>query len=183
MTFFFVSSNVQKYEVLRHVFNGALEMPKHLPFAEDTPEPLSFDLDAILREKALAAYRRHARPICVEHGGLYVEHLAGLPGPLARPFWERLAGRLCDLVPPGASRVAKVRQAVCYCDGRSRRVYLGEIDGTLADAPRGTHGLHWEPTFIPSGQTKTLAEMSLNERCDLSAIGQAWRALRTELKL
>lgn len=182
MTYFFVSSNVQKYEVLRHVFLGAVETPKMLHFAEDTPEPLSFDLEHIVKEKALAAYRRYARHVCVEHGGLYVDHLAGLPGPLARPFWERLQGRLCDLVPPGVSRAAKVRQAVCYCDGRSRRVFVGELDGTLANAPRG-HGLHWEPTFIPNGHTKTLAEMPLDERCTLSASGQAWRALRADLGL
>ncbi|WP_293247145.1 non-canonical purine NTP pyrophosphatase [Nannocystis sp.] len=180
MILYFSSSNERKHEDLARFFHDSPHPPKSL--RQTVPELLSYDLEEIVREKAMAAYRRVAAPLFVEHGGLYVDALGGLPGPLARLFCERLTlVEFCNLIGPGASRRAEVRQLVCLCDGKSLRLFEGNIRGTIAAAPRGDGGIHWAPLFIPDGATETMGEMPHERRLaaygDPGAFGKLRRAL------
>jgi XTP/dITP diphosphohydrolase len=100
---------------------------------------------------------------------------------MVKIFWEKLGDRLGAIIPPGATRRAQQIQKVCYCDGRRLMVFTGRVEGTIADAPRGTGGLHWEPIFVPDGQTRTLGEMSRAERLAASASAQAFAGLHDEI--
>lgn len=44
----------------------------------------------------------------------------------------------------------------------------GTLEGTIADAPRGENGFGYDCLFIPSGSSKTLAEMSMTEKNGIS---------------
>ena len=84
-----------------------------------------------------------------------------------------------------ASR-AKVRSAVCFCDGRERHVLIAEVEGEIARSPRGKGGFHWDPLFIPKGETRTFAEMaetSLDEKLRFSPLGKLQGELRRKLGL
>ncbi|WP_437602643.1 non-canonical purine NTP pyrophosphatase [Sorangium sp. So ce590] len=178
---YFVCSNEHKLEDMVH---GWKDGPTPLRVLRlEVPEVLSSDLDVVVREKALAAYRLALVPLFVEHGGLFIEHLNGFPGPLVKPFWERLQDRICCLIPPGLSRAARVVQKVCYCDGRTLRVYTGSILGEIARERRGDEGTHWEPMFIPAGQTRTLGQMPREERLRCSASAEALHAFRSDIGL
>ncbi|MGZ3460207.1 MAG: non-canonical purine NTP pyrophosphatase, partial [Archangium sp.] len=121
-------------------------------------------------------------PVIVEHGALCIESLNGLPGALIKPFWSALGSKLSEWVPAG-NRAATARSALCYCDGRERRVLLAQVEGELASSARGTGGFHWDPLFIPKGQTRTFAEMSLVEKLQFSPLGQLHAELRRRLGL
>jgi XTP/dITP diphosphohydrolase len=178
---YFCSTNPEKHADVAHVFAGSPSPPRRL-VPRELVEPLSSDLEVVVRAKAMAAYRKALVPLFVEHGALHVDHLNGLPGPMVKIFWEKLGDRLGSLLPPAAAlRRAHQIQKVCYCDGRTLRVYTGRVEGTLADAPRGTGGLHWEPIFVPDGQTQTLGEMSRAQRLAESASAAAFAALRADL--
>ncbi|WP_437681126.1 non-canonical purine NTP pyrophosphatase [Sorangium sp. So ce131] len=178
---YFVSSNERKIEDMAHVWKGG-ETPLRI-LQLDVPEVLSSDLDMVVREKAIAAYRLALVPLFVEHGGLFIDHLNGFPGPLVKPFWERLQGRICALIPAGLSRAARVVQKVCYCDGRTLRVYSGTSLGEIACERRGDAGIDWEPMFIPAGHTRTLGQMPREERLRCSASAEALRAFRSDIGL
>ncbi len=178
---YFVSSNEHKLEDMAHGWKDGPTLLRVLRL--EVPEVLSSDLDIVVREKALAAYRLALVPLFVEHGGLFIEHLNGFPGPLVRPFWERLQDRICGLIPPGVSRAAWVVQKVCYCDGRTLRVYTGSVLGEIACERRGDEGTHWEPMFIPAGQTRTLGQMPRDERLRCSASAEALHAFRSDIGL
>ncbi|WP_437769848.1 non-canonical purine NTP pyrophosphatase [Sorangium sp. So ce281] len=181
VTVYFVSSNHRKLADMTYVWKDAPTPLRVLRL--DVPQILSSDLDTVVREEALAAYRLSLVPLFVEHGGLFIEHLNGFPGPLAMPFWERLQDRICSLIPPGQSRAAHVVQKVCYCDGRTLRVYTGSVPGEIAVEQRGDEGIHWEPMFIPAGHTRTLGQMPRDERLRCSASAEALRAFRFDLGL
>ncbi|XXX80972.1 non-canonical purine NTP pyrophosphatase [Sorangium sp. So ce134] len=178
---YFVSSNEDKLEDMVHAWKDGPTPLRVLRLG--VPEVLSSDLDIVVREKALAAYRLALVPLFVEHGGLFIEHLNGFPGPLVKPFWERLQDRICALIPPGTSRAARVVQKVCYCDGRTLRIYTGSVLGEIACERRGDGGIHWEPMFIPAGHTRTLGQMPRDERLRCSASAEAVRAFRSDIGL
>jgi XTP/dITP diphosphohydrolase len=147
-------------------------------------ESLNTDLERIVLEKAMRAYEQVRVPIIVEHGALSVDYLNGLPGTLIKPFWDTLRLDLGKVIPPGEPRTARARSALCYCDGRKRRV-IGpmKVEGRIALTPQGSGGFHWDPLFIPQGQDRTFAEMTLDEKLQHSPGGHALRELRRLLRL
>jgi len=168
MITYFCSSNPDKHADAAWLFRDSMHPPR--PLHQAITEVLSADLKVLVREKALTAYRR--APVClfVEHGGLYIDALAGLPGTLVKVFCEqiKLAG-LCALLPPLASRRATFRHMICYCDGKALSTFEGAIVGTIADSPRGAGGIHWDPVFIPDGESMTMGEMHPERRLEFFA--------------
>jgi XTP/dITP diphosphohydrolase len=57
------------------------------------------------------------------------------------------------------------------------RVAEGRLDGTLARAPRGANGFGYDPIFVPTGETRTTAEMTPAEKNAISHRGRAFRAI------
>ena len=62
---------------------------------------------------------------------------------------------------------------LCYPDG-STVTAEGYMYGKITDVPRGEHGFGYDPHFIPDGETRTVAEMSDEEK---NAISHRARAL------
>ena len=46
--------------------------------------------------------------------------------------------------------------------------FEGKIDGEIIDEKRGEHGFGYDPIFVPEGNSKTFAEMNLEEKSKLS---------------
>lgn len=176
---YFNTSNREKAAEARAFFG--VDNPRIGYLRHEITEILDIDLVRVVCAKAAAAYREARLPIIVEHGGLFIEHLSGLPGALVKPTWVLLRDRICELVPSGAPRTAFARSAACFCDGRTRRVFEACVSGTLAERARGASGLHWDPVFVPEGSDKTFAEMSLEEKLAVSASAKAYGGLRHAL--
>jgi XTP/dITP diphosphohydrolase len=179
---FYTTSNDAKLREFQQLFGsspriGYLRIP--------VMEILEVELEKLIMAKATEAYRAARVPVLVEHGALCIEALNGLPGALVKPIWTALGDKLCSLVPPG-QRAAKVRSAFCFCDGRERQVFIEEVEGQIAPAPLGTGGFHWDPLFIPKGETRTFAQMaetSLDEKLRFSPLGKLRGELRRKLGL
>jgi XTP/dITP diphosphohydrolase len=91
-----------------------------------------------------------------------------------------LIDRIRDV--PEAERTARYRcVAVCaWPDGRD--VWAeATCQGHLILEPRGTRGFGYDPVFVPDGETRTMAELSDEEKNAISHRGKAFRALRAEL--
>lgn len=97
----------------------------------------------------------------MEHTGLYLEHLGGLPGGLTQIFWDTLeADRFAELFGKTApNHGAKARTFISYCDARNITDFEGEIAGEIVGSPRGSRQFQWDCVFQPDGHTQTFAEM------------------------
>ena len=61
----------------------------------------------------------------------------------------------------------QVRRTLVVPRSRRRfwdRVFEGRVDGVLVFPPRGEKGFGYDPIFIPEGDTRHFAEMSLEEK-------------------
>jgi XTP/dITP diphosphohydrolase len=76
---------------------------------------------------------------------------------------DRRARYVCELVAVGA-------------DGEELRG-TGTLEGTIADAPRGSEGFGYDPIFVPEGETRTVAELGNSWKAQNSHRARAARAL------
>ncbi|GAA5513709.1 dITP/XTP pyrophosphatase [Deinococcus carri] len=150
-----------------------------LPLPEETGT--TYEENAAL--KACAAAMARGLPALADDSGLEVAALGGQPG----VYSARFGGRDSDLernlyllerLRGAADRRAKFVSVVmlAYPDGHLE-TYRGEMTGTLLEGPRGENGFGYDPLFVPDGETRTLAEMTVAEKRALSHRGRALTAL------
>lgn len=130
----------------------------------DLDEIQSLDLHAITEHKVRQAYGLVGSPVLVEDIALCFDELNGLPGPLVKWFLQELEPEgLCRLLDGYPSRKATAKITFAYYDGLKVEFFDGEVPGVISEKPRGDD-FGWNPIFVPSGSTKTYAEMSEEEQ-------------------
>ena len=60
-------------------------------------------------------------------------------------------------------------------------IFEGECRGEINHAPVGDMGFGYDPLFVPDGETRTFAQMELEEKKQISHRGNAIRALKKAL--
>ncbi|MBL7160432.1 MAG: hypothetical protein ISS93_01105 [Candidatus Aenigmarchaeota archaeon] len=143
----------------------------------DIPEPRSDDLQEIAKEKVLFAYDHIKKPAIAQDAGFYIHSCNGFPGAFVNLALNTIGiPGLLKLV-DGEPRGCEFRNCLAYLDSSLKEpVYFeSSVKGTLSEQPRGEKGEHfWSDLsfiFVPEGETKTLAEMGMDEY-------QEWREVR-----
>lgn len=85
---YFVTSNQQKYEEMERIFDYPDKVLKK--YDMDIRELQTDDVEKLIKQKALSAYKEIRRPLIVEHTALYVKAFEELPGLLTSHFYARL---------------------------------------------------------------------------------------------
>jgi len=116
--------------------------------------------EMLVKDKALKAFRHLGEPLFVEHTGLYLDQLNGLPGGLTQIFWDQLKeDRFSELFgSPGLNDVT-AKTVIGYVDGKQFWFFEGAVRGTISSSPRGPRGFQWDCVFIPNGYSETFAEL------------------------
>jgi len=133
------------------------------------------------REKALAAARVTGLLTLADDSGLAVDALGGGPGVYSRRYAPTDEARNAKLLAslgerPLTERTARFHCAVAIADPERVLADIEETaEGTITVAPRGEAGFGYDPIFQPAGETRTMAEMSLEEKNALSHRGKAFR--------
>lgn len=136
--------------------------------------------------KAHAGARATGLPTIADDSGLCVEALNGMPG-IYSARWSGAHGddqANLDLLLAQVSHVPTERRhahfacaaALVFPDGREY-VVEGIMEGALIDHARGEGGFGYDPIFVATGDTRTSAELSAEEKDAISHRGKAMRAL------
>ncbi|MFI2752867.1 RdgB/HAM1 family non-canonical purine NTP pyrophosphatase [Cellulomonas sp. P22] len=184
--------NAHKIVELRAILAPALPglHPEAVVGARDVgaPEPVedgvTFAENALLKARALAAFT--GLPAVADDSGLAVDVLGGAPGIFSARWAGRhgddqanldlLLAQLADIAPEHRGARFTCAAALVTPDGLEH-VEVGHLVGTLAAAPRGANGFGYDPVLVPSGYTRTCAELTPTEKNAISHRGQAFRAL------
>lgn len=172
MKIYFVSVNDYKAREIKGYLEGTgveIEVVPH-----EIQEVLNIDLEVIAKDKVLKAYEYVGRPCVVEHGGLLIHALRGLPGGLSKVVWDNVGDKLCSFLGSSDSRAATAQSVIGYCDGQRIYTYKGETLGTIAECARGDYNFQWDPVFIPEGATQTYAELGFPNKGKYSQAAKAW---------
>lgn len=156
MNFTFITGNENKARYVAEWLGK--DVPHH---KVDLDEIQTLDLHKLVTHKVKQAYDILKTPVLVEDAQLRFDALGNLPGPFIKYFVEELkpAG-ICRLLNSFDDRTA--HGYICYAlyDGTDLQFFEGEMHGHIADAPRGSGGFGYDPTFINDDYTQTRAEMS-----------------------
>ena len=145
---------------------------------------VTFAENALLKAHALA--QATGLPAVADDSGLCVDVLGGAPGIFSarwsgshgddRANLTLLLDQLSDVPDPHRGAHFTCAAALALPDG-TERVVEGRLRGTLRREPVGTHGFGYDPILQPDGDTRTCAEMSPEEKNEISHRGKAFRAL------
>lgn len=127
-----------------------------------------------------------------DDSGLEVDALGGAPGALSARYAgdsasdaERIEKLLVELSSiPAMKRSARFVSAVAIADGGGRilDVSVGECNGHIDFAPRGSKGFGYDPIFIPSGYDQTFAELKTEIKNEISHRARALLGAREFLR-
>jgi XTP/dITP diphosphohydrolase len=154
----FLSRNEFKIAEVRRILEVA--HIQIVPFTQAIHEIQTQSINDIARDKCLKAFTLVGTPVLVEHTGLFLHQLNGLPGGLTQLFWDALeADRFTALFGNGGDNRVEAKTVLAYCDTRTIRLFEGSITGTIPSEPRGPRDFQWDCVFVPDGYETTFAEM------------------------
>lgn len=146
--------------------------------------------NALIKASALRPQADRDAVVVADDSGLVVHALGGRPG----IFSARYAG-------PGASYADNCRRLLEELEGVEDRravfvcvlvglradgdalLAVGTCPGTIPPAMRGAGGFGYDPVFVPLGETRSMAEMALEEKAAVSHRGRAGRRMASLLGL
>jgi len=137
--------------------------------------------------KAVAYARLSNMLTLADDSGLEVDALGGEPGVLSARYAgpgasdqeriERLLKRLKGI--PWERRIACFRCVIAIATPEGRvEICQGECEGVIALSPKGENGFGYDPIFYLPQLDKTMAELSIEEKNEISHRGRAARKAR-----
>ena len=188
------SRNRKKLAELRRVLDGAgvamtlLSLDDVAPFDEAPETGATFEENALA--KARDAFRASGLPAVADDSGLEVDALNGMPGVLSARWSGRhgedrantalLLAQMDDV--PDERRGAAFVSACALVSSAGETVVRGEWPGIIVREPRGDGGFGYDPVFLPSGSSRTAAELTPEEKDAASHRGRALAALLPALR-
>lgn len=126
-----------------------------------------------------------------DDSGICAHALDGAPGIYSARFAGEYKGQESDdannalLLEKLSDKADKTAHYTCamalvYPDGREVTAE-GYMYGSITDTPRGTQGFGYDPLFIPTGEERTVAEMSDEEKNLISHRANAIKLLLTKI--
>jgi XTP/dITP diphosphohydrolase len=176
---------VREYRALAGTFGAGIALEMHpnfdaLPkFAEAAP---TFAENAV--GKAWHYSCLSPGLLIADDSGLVVPALGGAPGVHSARYAGPAAtdtGRIQKLLGEMRDKRGQDRRARFVCvvvlaeAGNIRGVFSASAEGEVLDAPRGAGGFGYDPIFFSPELNKTFAELSREEKNQLSHRGKAFR--------
>ena len=140
------------------------------------------------RQKAQYVWDHYKIPCFADDTGLEVEALNGAPGVYSARYagpqrnnkdnCNLLLERMRDI----PHRDAQFRTVISLILPNGEWSFEGIVRGIITKQPRGDAGFGYDPVFQPLASTKTLAEMTMEEKNQISHRGIAVKKLAEFLK-
>lgn len=158
------------------------------PEVEETES--TFEGNALLKARALANFT--GLPAIADDSGICVDALDGNPGVLSARWsgatenvdqanLELLLEQISEVDEPKRGAHFMCAAVAVFPDG-TELTATGKMHGSLLRKPQGSNGFGYDPIFVPTGFTKTTAEMSASEKDAISHRGIALKDLALKIK-
>lgn len=149
----------------------------NLPDVEETGT--TFAENAILKAEFLANICN--KPCLADDSGLCVDALDGRPGVYSaryapnRDFDKAMTMLINEIKKTGSKDWSAHFQCVLALKEPSQEVMVFEgcVDGKIIEEKRGQNGFGFDPVFVPKGFDRTFAEMTGDEKKQISHRGRA----------
>ena len=180
MRVFFITKNRGKLTEAKFILGkyGIEVIPLNIEKLEIQHEDIE-----IIAMYSIKSIKGEKGPIFIEDDALYINALSGFPGPYASYVYKTLGlNGVLKLLEGVKDRSAHFKSVVALKKEDMIHVFTGVVKGRISEDIRGKQGFGFDPIFIPEGYNITFAEMSLEEKCNISHRAKALKKLATWLK-
>lgn len=171
----FATNNPHKLDEARHILAPSIRLLSlhdigcfdELPETHDT-------LEENAAEKAAYVFSRFGVNCFSEDTGLEVDALHGAPG----AYSARYAGGekssrdnirlLLERMKHATDRNARFRTVIALMLDGSKHFFEGTVSGTILTHPAGSGGFGYDPVFVPDGFRQSFAQMSAEQKNNIS---------------
>lgn len=180
MDFIFASNNQHKLEEVRSILgkNHQVMSLKELDFEQEIPETEE-TLQGNALQKARFIYERFKKNCFADDTGLEIEALDLRPG----VYSARYAGEHCSFednmnkvlseMQNIDNRTARFRTVIALIINGEEFLFEGCVNGHISREKHGNEGFGYDPIFIPEGNNLSFAEMTIEDKNNISHRGQA----------
>ena len=154
----FLSSNIHKIKEVKSILNS--EKINIIPVELKINEIQSDDMEKIVKDKVIKAFKKIGKPIFVEQTGLLIKNFGDLPGGLTQIFWDNLkADKFSEIFFKIGFTEVTAKTVLAFCDQKKIYTFEGIIEGNIVYPPRGDSSFQLVCIFIPNGYENTVSEM------------------------
>jgi XTP/dITP diphosphohydrolase len=184
MKLVFASNNQNKIKEIQQMLPEAITILslEDIGCTEDIPETAeTIEGNAIL--KANYVTKKYGYDCFADDTGLEVEALNGEPG----VYSARYAGaqkdandnmdKLLSNLKNKTNRKAQFKTVIALNINKNQHLFTGIVKGNIIKEKIGNHGFGYDPIFTAENDTRTFAQLSLNEKAVISHRGIAVKQL------
>ena len=170
MKVIFATNNLNKLKEIQHALGNSFELLslKDVSFSGDIPETgETLEDNALQKAKYIA--NRYDYPVFADDTGLEIDFLKGRPGVHtahysgSRDSIQNMSKVLNELGET-ENRAARFRTIIAFVSDGDFKLFEGKVEGKIALDRGGEKGFGYDPIFIPEGQSRTFAEMTMEEK-------------------
>lgn len=180
----FATNNKKKIEEVKASLGPAFELVslQEIGCFEELPET-GDALDHNAFQKARYVKTHFGMDCFADDTGLEVEALAGAPGVYSGRFAgeprsdERNIDLLLEKMEGKTNRKARFRTVIALILEGKEHQFEGVAEGEILNERVGEKGFGYDPVFRPTGFERTFAELSMEEKNEISHRGKAVKAL------
>ena len=172
------TNNKHKVEEIKHFLStlpfsvrSLIDIPNGPKTIEDEPT-----LQGNALKKAREAFQATGMLSLADDTGLEVFYLAMKPGVYSARYageqatyqdnCDKLRHAMLGVAP--RRRKAQFRTVVAIVGKGIEQTVEGKVEGIILEEPRGSQGFGYDPLFVPNGYSRSYAEMSIEEKNQLS---------------
>jgi XTP/dITP diphosphohydrolase len=184
MKLVFASNNANKIKEIQQLVPSSIQIIslQDIGCTEEIPETAkTIEGNSIL--KANYVTEKYGFSCFADDSGLEVDALNGEPG----VYSARYAGepknddnnmnKLLINLKDKTNRKANFKTVICLNINGEQHLFTGIINGKIIDEKTGTNGFGYDPIFVADGYKKTFAELSMEEKSNISHRGKAVKKL------
>ena len=170
-TLIFATNNQHKVDEIRTVIGDRFNIItlKEAGIDIDIPEPHD-SLEKNASEKSFVIHNITHQNCFSEDTGLEVAALNGEPGVKSARYagdgrnFQNNIDKLLQNLEGKENRSARFRTVISLILDNKEYLFEGICEGTIIIDQKGNKGFGYDPVFMPTGGTKTFAEMSMEEK-------------------
>ncbi len=184
MKLVFATNNQHKLQEIKQLIGDSIELLSlsDLGYYDDIPENQE-TLEGNASEKSFFVYNKYGLNCFADDTGLEIEALNGEPGVYSARYAgeEKSSENNINLVLAKLAKIknrkARFRTVISLViEGREIQ-FEGIVEGQILEEKQGTTGFGYDPIFKPDESQLSFAEMSMDEKNEISHRGRAAQKL------
>src|SRR3989344_6370163 len=135
--------------------------------AYNYPEDKEASVKEVAKKAAKEMTEKFQRPVLVDDSGIYFRAYKNFPGALSKFVIKSIAYDGIFRLLQGKDREATFFTVLGYCEPiKEPQLFVGKSKGTILEKYREgiREAMPFEYIFVPEGETKTFAEMTIEEK-------------------